>query len=161
MEIKKVVEPIKSVTVVIFKGDEVLLVKNGDSSDHPTGVYGLPAGKVDEGETWEEAAIRECEEESGLKPTKLIKMPTFFEAELPRKDGLKKRFCCWSFYCPEYEGVLKSTDETEPLWVKIDEIGRLPMVVNVSQMITEAWEEKEKEKLREVVRQQSCGMAEF
>ncbi|MFA5895133.1 MAG: NUDIX hydrolase [Candidatus Shapirobacteria bacterium] len=138
MEIKEAVEPIKSVTVVILDGDKVLLVKNGESSDHPTGVYGLPAGKVDEGETWEGAAIRECEEESGLKPTKLMKMPTFYEAELPRKDGSTKKFCCWSYLCTKYEGKLRSTTETTPEWINISELKKLPLVVNVFQMVTEA-----------------------
>lgn len=61
-------EAIKSVTTIIFRDDEVLLIRNGVSSDHPTGKYGLPAGRVDDGETWEEAATRECFEESGLRP---------------------------------------------------------------------------------------------
>ena len=154
-------EPIKSVTVVIFDKDKVLVVKNGASSDHPTGIYGLPAGKVEEGETWEAAAERECEEESGLKPIKLVKLPTFYEADLPRKDGTIKRFSCWSFYCPEYVGELRPTDETEPEWVDVKEVGKLPLVANVSLMITEAWEEMKKDKLRETVKMQSCGMSEL
>lgn len=132
------IEPIKSVTVVIFEGDKVLLVKNGSSSDHPNGVYGLPAGKVDEGETWEEAAVRECREESGLSPLRLLRLPTFYEAELPRKDGTKKKFCCWSFFCPKYEGELAFTDETEPVWVDVNDIKKFPLVINVDLMIKEA-----------------------
>lgn len=153
--------PIKSVTVVIFDKDKVLLVRNGIASDHPTGVYGLPAGKVEDGESWEEAAKRECREESGLTPTKLIKLPTFYEADLPRKDGTTKKFVCWSFYCPEYTGKLTSTEESVPVWVDVKDVGNLPLVVNVSLMINEAWEEMKKDKLRETVKMQSCGMLEF
>lgn len=131
---------IKSVTVVIFKDDEVLLVKNGVASDHPNGIFGLPAGKLEEGENYEEAAVRECIEESGLKPLKLIKLPTFYEANIKRKDGSEVPFCCWSFYCPEYSGELKGSDETEPVWVKISEIKNLPLVINVDKMIAEAEE---------------------
>lgn len=131
-------EGIKSVTVIIFNKDKVLLVKNGPSSNHPTGLYGLPAGRVEPDETCEEAAVRECTEESGLKPKKLIKLPTFYEANLARKDGVPQKFVCWSFYCPEFEGELKSTDETEPLWVNISEVSKLPLVTNVDKMINEA-----------------------
>jgi ADP-ribose pyrophosphatase YjhB (NUDIX family) len=135
MEIAK---SIASVTVVVIEDGKVLLVRNGNSSDHPTGIYGLPAGKVDDGETWEEAAARECFEESGIRPIKLIKLPTFYEADIQRKDGSLKKFCCWSFYCPEYEGELRKTDETEPIWVELTEINKLPLVVNVDKMIGEA-----------------------
>lgn len=131
---------IKSVTTIIFKDDTVLLVKNGAVSDHPNGIYGLPAGRLNEGENWEEAAVRECREESGLTPLKLIKLPTFYKADILRKDGSKVPFCCWSFYCPEYSGELKGSDETEPMWVKISEIKNLPLVVNVDKMIAEARE---------------------
>lgn len=136
-------DAIKSVTTIIFKGDEVLLVRNGVSSGHPTGKYGLPAGRVDEGENWEEAAARECEEESGIRPIKLIRLPTFYEADLERKDGAK-HFCCWSFYCPEYEGELRVTDETEPVWVNIYKIKELDLVTNVDKMIAEADAERKK-----------------
>jgi ADP-ribose pyrophosphatase YjhB (NUDIX family) len=134
---------IKSVAIIIFKGDEVLLVRNGRSSDYPTGKYGLPAGKVDKGESWEEAAARECFEESGLRPKKLVKLPTFYESDVERKEG-KKHYCCWSFYCPEYEDELRTTDETEPVWVKINKIRELDLVVNVDRMIAEADVERKK-----------------
>ena len=136
------IEAIKSVAVIIFRDDEVLLVKNGISSHHPTGIFGLPAGRLDPGETWEEAAKRECFEESGLRPKKLVKLPTFYEADLARKDSEPKKFCCWSFYCPKYEGELKATEETEPVWVKISEYKKLPLVVNVDKMIEEALKQR-------------------
>ena len=68
-------QAIKSVATIIFKGDEVLLVRNGVNSEHPTGKFGLPAGRVENGESWEEAAKRECYEESGLMPLKMVKLP--------------------------------------------------------------------------------------
>ena len=74
----------------------------------------------------------------------MIRLPTFYEADLERKDGPPKHFCCWSFYCPEYEGELKATDETEPVWVKINKIGELNLVVNVDKMVAEADIERKK-----------------
>lgn len=70
-------------------------------------------------------------------------MPTFYEADLERKEG-KKHFVCWSFYCPEYEGELKSTDETEPFWIKINKINQLNLVVNVDKMVAEADRERKR-----------------
>ncbi len=133
--------PIKSVTVVAFRDDEVLLIKSSDTSGHANGIYGLPAGRLEGGETYVQGAVREFNEESGLETRieYLIKMPTFYEAELERKDGLKK-FCAWSYYCTKYWGEIKASDEGEPLWIKIDEVKNLHLQINVDKMIAEAIE---------------------
>jgi ADP-ribose pyrophosphatase len=41
-------------------------------------IYDLPGGGMANGETPEEAAIRECQEEVGLQPKKLTKLSTFY-----------------------------------------------------------------------------------
>jgi hypothetical protein len=53
--------------VIVLKDGEILLVKENEKSDHPTGRYSLPAGFLEEGETYEDAAVREVEEETGLR----------------------------------------------------------------------------------------------
>jgi len=47
-------------------GDILLLLRRRDSGKFP-GEYGLPGGHVDPNESFQQAAIRECEEETGLK----------------------------------------------------------------------------------------------
>jgi len=46
---------------VLFKGEEVLLIKN------PSGKWTFPKGNVEEGEKPEETAVREVEEETGVR----------------------------------------------------------------------------------------------
>ncbi len=46
---------------VLFKGEEVLLIKN------PSGVWTFPKGNIEKGETPQQAALREVEEETGVK----------------------------------------------------------------------------------------------
>ncbi len=131
--------PKKGSAVVVFNDDKVLLILSGKASGHANGVYALPSGSVDEGETYEDAAIREFNEETGLKTDHkyLLKLPTFYEAELERKDGLKK-FCAWSYLCTKYWGEVKASDEGIPEWIKIDEVKNLHLQVNVDKMISEA-----------------------
>jgi 8-oxo-dGTP diphosphatase len=49
---------------IIKRGDAVLLVHRPEYGD-----WSFPKGKLDAGETWEEAALREVEEETGLRCT--------------------------------------------------------------------------------------------
>lgn len=51
--------------VLIEKGGKYLMVQ--EKKPKVFGLWNLPGGKVDEGETLEEAAIREAKEESGLE----------------------------------------------------------------------------------------------
>ena len=130
---------IKSVAVVIFKKDKVLLIKSSETSGHLTGMYSLPAGRLEKNETYEQAALREFEEESGLKTKTeyLIRLPTFYKASLKRKTESRK-FCAWSFYCIKYWGKLKASSEGEPQWIDIEKLKNLNLQVNVENMINEA-----------------------
>lgn len=55
-------EPVGAAGGVVVRDGKVLLVHRPHYDD-----WTLPKGKVEEGETWEEAAVREVEEEAGLR----------------------------------------------------------------------------------------------
>lgn len=54
-------------SVLIVKGSSVLLVK--EQKDIAKDKYGLPGGKLEQGEQLRDCAIRECKEETGLDVT--------------------------------------------------------------------------------------------
>lgn len=129
---------IKSVGILIYKDDKVLLVKHGASAKHKTGVYGLPAGKVKENETDADAAVRELEEETGLQAEKddMIQLPKIYSASIEMKDGIKT-FSFNVFHCRVYHGKLRATSETEPLWMAVEDAERLELLPNVKDIIEE------------------------
>jgi len=99
--------------VIPVKGDEILL---GRKKQHRDGAFGVGkwngfGGKLEPGETIEAAAIRECLEESGLKPTKLEKVAELNFVEDYNLFG-------HIFLATEWEGEPTETDEMVPKWFK-------------------------------------------
>lgn len=52
---------------LIWRGGEVLVAKRASNAEHLPDVWEFPGGKIESGETPEQAAIREAREETGLK----------------------------------------------------------------------------------------------
>ncbi len=105
----------RSMLVFIRREDEVLLIRKKRGLGE--GKINGPGGKVDEGETVEQAAVRETEEEVGLIPKNLERCGELY---FQFKDGLSIH--CTVFMTEIYEGKLTETDEAKPMWVKVDEI---------------------------------------
>ncbi|MEH6728945.1 MAG: NUDIX hydrolase, partial [Hyphomicrobiales bacterium] len=59
--------PVLAVCIAIWQDDKVLLVKRAHQPNK--GLWALPGGKVDAGETIAEAALRELSEETNLQAT--------------------------------------------------------------------------------------------
>jgi 8-oxo-dGTP diphosphatase/2-hydroxy-dATP diphosphatase len=103
--------------VLVQKNDAVLLgmKKRGFGKGRWNGF----GGKVDEGETIEEAAIRETQEESEIMVTHLDKFAIFtFSFEENPKEVLDVHM----FRTHSYTGTPAETEEMKPQWFKADEI---------------------------------------
>jgi 8-oxo-dGTP pyrophosphatase MutT (NUDIX family) len=148
---KESLTPIATAAALVFKEDNVLLVTSGVASGHITGTRGLPSGRVDLGETEQEAAARELFEETGLsaKEEDLSEFDgNFFQADIPRKDGTIRRFSWRVFEVGVYTGELRTTDETIPEWVAIEDIEDLDkegkLLPNIKNAIMNSLKSKEK-----------------
>ena len=119
---------IPTVGVIAISDDKVLLVRHEEGAGHLTGVYGLPAGRVNDDESEQQAAAREFHEETGLN-AKDIDFKEFknnyYVADIPRKDGTIKRFGWRVFRVQNFYGELKASDETTPEWIEIKKLGKM------------------------------------
>lgn len=127
---------IPTVAVLVYRGDEVLLVKYDDGADNPADSYCLPSGHLKPGEKEIDAAVRKLENETGLltKPNELFKIPEYYQATFQRKDGLKT-FSCQVFLCRHYQGELKRGDHEIPEWIKISELKKLTLLPNIEKAV--------------------------
>ena len=81
--------------------------------------YGLVGGKVDFGETFQQAAIRETEEETGIKVGYCRQIYSHDEITTP--GLLESRFFTVCFYADTWKGEI-STSEGEPKWLYVEQL---------------------------------------
>jgi len=126
-----------SVGLILVEGDNVLLVKNTNKSGYSHEIYGAPAGRLEEGETEKQAAVREFFEETGLSTSEadISEFPNnFYSAVLERKNGPEE----WSikfFKVDKYTGELKPSEEAIPEWVPLERLKEMTLVANVKEAI--------------------------
>ena len=131
-------EIIPTVGVLVFREECVLLVKHAKGAGHITGVYGLPAGRIDENESEREAAVRELEEESGLRvqASNLIELEKVWQATIETKYGTKD-FSLKVFIAKTFEGSLKESEEGAPEWVLVEDLIQFNLLPNVQNVVNE------------------------
>ncbi len=103
----------------LLKDDHILLAmkKRGFGANRWNGI----GGKIDPGETVEEAAIRECQEEIGVTPRNLEKVAhhTFW---LPSLTDFQNKMVSHTFITREWDGEPIETEEMAPQWYHVNDI---------------------------------------
>ncbi len=113
--------PALTVDCVIFRGDEVLLIRRG--KEPFAGRWALPGGYVNEGETTIRAAARELFEETGITVEKLRLVGVFSE---PGRDprGWVVSVAYWADV-PRDTLVNAGDDASEAAWTSLDGVKNL------------------------------------
>lgn len=115
--------------VMILKDERVLLGKRhpdpqkADSALHGEGNWTMPGGKMDFGESFEEACFRETLEETGVKINK--KKIRFIS--LTNDIVSDAHFVTIGFLCQDFEGkpkVMEPAEITQWHWFPIEELPR-------------------------------------
>ncbi|MDE2025469.1 MAG: NUDIX domain-containing protein [Patescibacteria group bacterium] len=129
--------------VLLIKNGRVLLVKHKEAAGHLNGVYGIPGGRIEVGESVEQAGIRELHEETGLS-VKLSDLRPYpnnaYTADIIRKNGERQRFTMTIFYCDTFSGELRAGPETNPVWVDMDKLYLYNLLPNVEKAIEDTRE---------------------
>jgi len=104
-----------AVLTFIRREGQILLIlkKRGLGS----GKFNAPGGRLEPGETPEQAAVRETQEEVGLTPTGLCPAGRL---DFAFTDGYSLR--CHVFTASGHTGELTETDEAAPFWYPDDDI---------------------------------------
>ena len=111
-------EKLETTLLYLRKENEILLAKKkrGFAKDKYNGV----GGKVEYGETPEEAAIRECEEEISVKPIKYEKVGVIEYDEYYR--GKREQIIVHVYISDKWTGEPKESDEMSPKWFNINSL---------------------------------------
>lgn len=113
-------EPRNMSNVYLVRDDEMCLgmKKRHHAKSFGVGKWNGFGGKIKEGETPEQAAIRECQEECGVTPLEMAKVAIirFVDNDSGIDDIMN------TFLCDNFEGEPHETEEMTPKWFKKDEL---------------------------------------
>jgi 8-oxo-dGTP pyrophosphatase MutT (NUDIX family) len=106
--------------VFLLKGDEILLAMK--KRGFGVGRWNGSGGKTNEGESVEEAAVREVEEEIGVTPTDLTKVAVldFFFPLAPEDQNWNQQVHV--FMSKKWTGEPSESEEMKPQWFNLKDI---------------------------------------
>ncbi len=117
--------------------DEILLLKRASKDAHGD-MWCLPGGKVDFGQTAEEAIVREIQEETSLICSSSEFL--FYKDGLPQNPG-ENHYLTLYFYC-QANGTLELNEESSRfVWVGLEELGKYNIAFNNDDAIKSFWED--------------------
>jgi len=119
--------------VVVIEDGRILLVRRGHAPE--AGTWSLPGGRVEEGESTGEAALREAREETGLELQIGAVVGTF---EIRGRDG--QRFLVTDVRASRSEPVVDpvaGSDATDVAFVPVGELGGLVLSSGLLEWLVE------------------------
>jgi 8-oxo-dGTP diphosphatase len=116
----------------VIKNDsgEILIVKRHPKSKTDPEMWELPGGKVEKGEHFADALVREIKEETDLD----VSVGDFCEAV--QNDYSHKRTVQLMMYLTDVEGEVKISEEhTEFMWASIEKIRSLELSTSLKKLL--------------------------
>lgn len=120
-------------SIAVFKGDTVLLVQRGRAPFR--GLWSLPGGSIEPGESASEAALRELKEESGTT-AKIEGVVENVELAVTDDDGRPLTWRLAMFYGRYAGGSLQpGSDASDANWVAIADLEKLSLTEGTASLI--------------------------
>lgn len=130
--------PIEAVSAAIHRGGRFLLVKRGRAPSR--GLYAFPGGRVEDGETREDAVRREVEEETGLRLGGVSHLRDIEIAPDPVAGFPGFRLSVYASEDPG--GTPVAGDDAESLgWFSTEEMAELPITESTLEVALEILEQ--------------------
>jgi 8-oxo-dGTP diphosphatase len=130
-------KPLVGVGAVIFRGEEVLLVRRGQ--EPAKGSWSLPGGVVEVGEDLTAAILREVQEETGLAVKVLGITAVLERIYRDEADRVPYHYVLVDFACEYVSGeVTPASDATDARFVSLDRLNDLPLPSFTAQIIQRA-----------------------
>ena len=111
-----------SAVALIDKDGRILIAKRPDGKSM-AGLWEFPGGKVELGETPEQALVRELSEELGIKTWNSCLAPLTFASHAYEKFHLLMPL----FVCRKWEGIALAKEKQELKWVYSNDLKNYPM----------------------------------
>lgn len=109
----------KQLTLLFLREDDQILLamkKRGFGEGRWNGV----GGKLEPGETTEQAVVRECEEEISVTPSEFYKVAEIIFDE--QHQGSRELLQVHAFICTKWSGEPTESEEMAPKWFSVDAI---------------------------------------
>lgn len=118
----------KAAAVILINNGKALILQRGNTAPWMPGAWNLPGGAVDKGETSEQAAIRECQEEAGITPSGLTLFRSYNDPEFDL-----------DIYVGQINNsnILINWESQSSHWVSLQELGKFTFVPYVGQALQE------------------------
>ena len=131
--------PYLAVSAAIVRDGKILVVRRARAPAH--GLYSLPGGVVEVGETLEEAVTREVREETGMT-IEPVALAGFREAIVRDAESrVERHFIILCFAARWRAGeVLLNEELDEARWLEPAELASLPTTAGLAEIVAEAFD---------------------
>jgi mutator protein MutT len=135
--------PIAAVGAVIFRGEEVLLVRR--KVDPYAGRWSIPGGAIELGEKSRDALVREVQEECALEVEPLAVVDVY-DNIIEEGGGVRYHYVVIDYLSRYVSGrPVAGSDVDDARWVPLSDLNRYEMTPLARSAIQKAWRMREHE----------------
>ena len=139
--VKKNSGPSLAVRAIILNNEKRILLLKRASSDEYGNLWCLPGGKIDFGQTAEEAIAKEVKEETSLICSSVKFL--FYQDNLPTRQG-EKHYLTLYFKCSVNGHIKLNHESSNFVWVDQSDLNKYAIAFRNDEAIRRYWNEQNK-----------------